>query len=267
MIKHKNIRSKMKKTCALLDHPAISQHVPETVWYNPLNLEDMLSRYKGIYIKPNTGKQGNRVIRLRKVNEFDGVLSYNNSSINILLSGVSSELETIMTKRRYIIQSEIDLATYKDCPFDIRMVMQKPYATWELTLTSARVALIEDAVVTNVSKGAQDYPLNDILQKYDQKQDPMASLRELLDLAHQISDILGSKFPLRIIGFDMALDKQGKVWFIEANTRPQCARCKQVNDEISQQKYEEAKKIIKASHFAGENESGQDTLLSLNDME
>jgi len=74
----------------------------------------------------------------------------------------------------------------------------------------------------------------------------MATLKELVDIAHQISNILGSNFPFRIIGLDMAIDKTGKVWFIEANTKPQCVRCKQVNDAVSQQKYEEAKKIIRS---------------------
>jgi hypothetical protein len=249
MIEHKIIRNKMKKNSALLEHPLISEHIPETVWYNAQNLKEMLARYKVIYIKPNAGKQGNRIIRARMVDKSNVILSYNNSSKNILLSDISNELEAIMAKRRYIIQEGIDLATYRDCPFDIRMVMQKPYTTWELTLTSAKVALREDAVVTNVSKGAQDYPLNYILQQYDQKQDPLATLRELVNFAHQVSNILGSQLPLRIIGLDLAVDKKGKVWFIEANTQPQCRRCQLVNDKISLQKYKKAKRIIKKKGY------------------
>lgn len=245
MNNHKTISSKMKKTGALLNHPLVSEHVPKTVWYNSQNLQEMLALYDGIYIKPNTGKQGNRVIRVKKVNEFDCQVSDNDFSKTIMISDLFSELEKIMASRVYIIQQRIDLATYKNCPFDIRMVLQKPYTTWALTLTSAKVALREDAVVTNVSKGAQDYPLNDILRQYDQREDPLATLRELVNLAHEIANILGSNFPLRIIGLDMAIDKKGKVWFIEANTQPQCARCKQVNDKISKHKYEIARKIIR----------------------
>jgi hypothetical protein len=245
MTKHLNISNKMKKTRALLKHPIVSQHVPITVWYNSQNLKKMLAGYGGIYVKPNDGYQGNSVFRIKIVNEFECELSGNEFSKNILLPDISSELKAVMEKRIYIIQQRVDLATYGGCPFDIRMVMQKPYAAWELTLTSAKVAQREDAVVTNVSKGAQDYPLNDILQKYDQKQDPLTTLKELVDLSHQISSILGYKFPFRIIGLDMAIDKEGKVWFIEANTQPLNSRCKEVNDEMSIQKYEYAKKIIR----------------------
>ena len=235
----------MKKNVALLEHPLIRQHIPKTVWYNYPNLLKMLAYNKGIYIKPDTGRQGNGVMRVRKTEGLYCVVSEYNFSEKMFLYDLPSKLTAIMDKRKYIIQEEIDLATHKGCPFDIRMVMQRPFATWELTLTSAKVALNKDAVVTNVSKGAQDYPLIDILKQYDQMQDPMAILRELVNVAHQISNIFGNKFHLRTIGLDMAIDKKGKIWFIEANTQPQNARCKLVNDAISQQKFDNAKQIIK----------------------
>lgn len=250
MTAHRNIKSKMLKTRVLQRHPIISQFVPETVWFNSLNVEDMLTRYNVIYIKPNTGNQGNEVFRVTKLNKSDCVLSYNNTAKNISLPDTFKELESVISKRKYILQQGIDLATYQNCPFDIRMVMQKPYDTWELTLTSAKVALTEDAVVTNVSKGARDYPLNEILQKYDQKQDPMAVLRDLVNAAHQIASRLGFKLPIRILGLDMAIDKNGKVWFIEANTRPQCARCMLVNDESSQKRFEDARFIIRKALYS-----------------
>mgnify|MGYP003799053873 FL=1 len=244
MINHKIIRSKMKKTGALLGHPILANHVPKTVWCNLQNLHKMISLFRVIYVKPDAGHQGHRVFRVHRINEHEGVLSSQNASRKIALPGGLTELLPIISKNQYIIQQGIDLATLNNRPFDIRVIMQKPYATWELTLTSAKVALKEDAVVTNVARGAEDYPLNHILQVYDQKQDPMATLREIVDLAHQMAGYLSTKFPLRIIGFDLALDKKGKVWFIEANTWPQCARCKLVNDKVSRRKYERSSKIM-----------------------
>ena len=92
----------------------------------------------------------------------------------------------LLAEEKYFLQQGIDLATYRNCPFDIRMVLQKPNQVWRLTLTSAKVAQKEDAVVTNVARGAKDYPLQDILQKYDQRQNPLVTLRELVDLAHKL---------------------------------------------------------------------------------
>ncbi len=245
VIKHRDIKSKMIKAKVLFKHPIVARHVPKTVWYNSQNLKRMLDGYGSIYVKANKGWQGNWVIRIKKLSTYEYELADNEVAKLIHPADLETELEAMMDKKTYIIQQGIDLATYKGCPFDIRMVMQKPYDTWELTLTAAKVASREDAVVTNVSKGAKDYPLNDIILEYDQKQDPMATLKELINLSHQISGILGSSLPFRIIGLDMALDKEGKVWFIEANTRPQCARCILVNDKSSVDKFENAQNIIK----------------------
>lgn len=242
--KHKPIRSKTKKSEALLAHPFISRHVPQTVWFDQLNLNNMLDRYSTIYIKPDTGRQGQKVIRIKRIKEALCEISSSKVNIIVPLSRLSAELETLMSGKKYIIQQGVDLATYKNCPFDIRMVMQKPYTTWELTLTSARVAPAEDAVVTNISMGAKDFPLHEILHKNDQKIDSLAMIKKLVDLAHQVCSILGTKFSLRIIGLDMAVDKKGKVWFIEANTKPQCKQCKLVNDQLTQEKFTEFKAII-----------------------
>jgi len=254
MILQKNIRSKMEKTQALLDHPVISQHIPEVAWYNSTNLEDMLAHYRSIYIKPDRGRQGNRIIRLKRTDEIDWVLSLNGTSKIMPQPDIPSELESIMVKKKYIIQQGVDMATYNKCPFDIRMVLHKPYETWDLTLTSAKVAFREDAVVTNVAKGARDYPLIKVLRNYDQKKDPMATLRDLVSAALQVCNMLGSKFPLRIIGLDMAVDKKGKIWFIEANTQPQCARLKRLNDKSTRKRYKEAINKI-ASDVLQERES------------
>lgn len=258
MIKHRNIKSKMKKTEALLDHPFIAQHIPETVWYDSLILTEMLERHKVVYIKPNTGVQGNKIIRALKINGFGCVLSYDSIITEIPLSFLPLELGTIMVNRKYLIQQGVDLATYNNRPFDIRMIMQKPYTTWQLTLTSAKVAAHMDAVVTNVAKGGQTYPLTDILQKYDQRRDPMTTMKEVVDLAHQICSVLGAKFPFRIIGLDMAVDKKSRVWFIEANTIPICTHTKAVSHISSQQKFEEAKKIIETDSTTKNNQSDQD---------
>ena len=116
---------------------------------------------------------------------------------------------------------------------------------WRLSLMSGVVAKRKDAVVTNISRGNFDLLLEEVLQKNDQKLNPMNTLRELIDLSHQIVHVLGSRFPLLVIGLDMAIDKQGKVWFIEANTNPDSSGLEKVNDKVSYQKYLDAKKWIR----------------------
>ncbi|WP_353893804.1 YheC/YheD family protein [Proteinivorax hydrogeniformans] len=246
MSTHKPFRDKMKVMTTLSHDPNIKNHLPETKWFRQDNLVKMLDKYKAAYIKPNKGKQGRSIVRVK--NTKDGhEISSGSDRINIPSESLKSELKKTMSDSiKYVVQQGIDLATYKGRPFDMRIVAQKPYNFWQISLTGAKVATFKEAAVTNLTKGSKAYALQEILCNYDQRQDPMATLREIIDLSHQISYILGEHFPLRIIGLDIAVDKKGKLWFIEANTQPINSIIK-VNDVESQKKYLNAKQIIKDS--------------------
>jgi len=236
----------MKQYEILIKDTIVAQHIPETKWYNHKILRNMLSKYSTIYLKPNNMSSGNGIIRLKHMNNNKYKISFEKTTKIVEKINLVSVLKEIMVGHsKYIIQQGIDLATYNNKPFDMRIVLQKVVGTWRITLTSAKVATSQDAIVTNVSKGADHYLLHRILGEYDQKKDTMATFREVIDLSHQITNIIGNQLPITIAGLDMAIDKSGKVWFIECNEKPECGRCKLVNDKRSIQKYEQAKKIIK----------------------
>lgn len=242
------LRSKMKKYNILMKDPIAARHIPETVWYNDENFKYMLSKHASIYIKPHNGQQGNNIIRVNAVR--NGQYEISDTEITKTVTRESLELALygmMKARKRYIIQQGILLATYKNKPFDMRIVLQKPYNAWQVTLTSAKVARYQDAVVTNVSKGAKDYLLHDLLQVYDQRKNPITTMREIIDLSHRLANIINNEMPITIVGLDIALDKDNNLWFIEANLRPQCARCKLVNDKLSVAKYKEARRIISES--------------------
>ncbi len=245
MAAHSIVMSKMKKAAPMLADPFLCRHVPETYIYDPVNFKVMLAKYNTIYLKPDSGSQGRGIIRLDKLSAGNWSLRHNGSHDIAAAQYLAATLKPIIGARRsYLVQQGIELATYDNCPFDMRLVLLKPQDIWQLTLTSAKVALREDAVVTNVARGARDYPLLDILLNYDQKKDPVAIYKDLIDLVHQGASLLGQRFPLRIIGFDMAVDKDGKIWFLEANTNPQNKQCMLANDSATVQKYQEAREKI-----------------------
>ncbi|MDQ0157141.1 YheC/YheD family protein [Robertmurraya andreesenii] len=243
---HKIIRSKMKKTIPLLEDPILSRHVPETHWFSKENLKRMVQSYPQVYIKPNEGRKGSGISRVKRISNSEYELSYENITKIVSFPELVKDLRgRFSTGRSYLVQQGIDLATFNEGPFHIRVVMQKVMNCWRLSLMSGVVAKQKDAVVTNIAKGNYDLPLEEVLQKNDQKLNPISTLRELTDLSHQIVHVLGSSFPLLVLGLDMAIDKQGKVWFIEANTNPDSKGLEKVNDKVSYQKYLDAKKWIR----------------------
>lgn len=238
----------MKQYEILAKDPIIAKHLPETHWYNYSTLRSMLNKYPIIYLKPIDKSSGNGIVCINLITKDKYKVSFETTKMNVDKINLGTTLKKIITNNsKYIIQQGIDLATYKKKPFDMRIVLQKVWKTWRITLTSARVASAEDAVVTNVSKGAKDYLLQQILYEYDQKKDPMATFREIIDLSHQIANVLGNQLPIVIAGLDIAVDKSGEIWFIESNKQPDCARCKIVNDKLSVKKYEQARRLVKTN--------------------
>ncbi|MBM4761675.1 YheC/YheD family protein [Bacillus sp. B15-48] len=245
MTKHKMIKSKMRKTLPLLKDPILSQHVPETHWFSEGKLKKMLESYSSVYVKPNRGRKGLGVSRIRRISASKYELAYEDKKKTLSFPEVVDELVgRFDADKSYIVQQGIDLATYNGGPFHIRIVMQKPMNRWALSLTAAIVAKEKDAVVTNVARGNLEFTVGQVLKHTDQKLDSIQVLRELVDLSHQISYCLGSHFPFRLLGLDMGVDKEGRVWLIEANTNPDCSDLEKINDANTYKKYLQYKKQI-----------------------
>ncbi|WP_281282490.1 YheC/YheD family protein [Paenibacillus piri] len=211
----------MKKSSPLMDDPIISRYIPKTDWFHTSSLRRMLRAYSTVYIKPDIGRRGNGIVRVTRRNRSESEISYNDKTIRCSTDDVHYELQKILNpNKKYLIQQGINLATYHGRPFDVRVVLQKPLRRWHLSWVSAKVAPRRSSVVTNIAKGAKDIRINRTLKGIDQPLNRLEVMRELIDVSYQIVQILGSRFPLKIIGLDMGIDKKGRVWFIEANTRP-----------------------------------------------
>ena len=133
-----------------------------------------------------------------------------------------SELYDTLAKnisRKYIIQQGLNLARMNGNPFDIRVLMHKPENRWQISGWLARVGRNKNQIVTNIVRGAKPFPLEKALESVTARH-PVKIAGELADKCHQIASILGTHFELRILALDMAVDQEGKIWFIEMNSDP-----------------------------------------------
>lgn len=245
MEKHRIINSKMKKMTPLLQDPILSRHVPETYWFDEERLKSMFFAHSSIYIKPDRGRRGIGISRMKRLEDSMCELSYEDTVLKLHYPKAAEALKSRMEPwKEYIVQEGINLSTYQGRPFHIRSIMQKPLGRWQLSLVSAILAKKKNAVVTNVSRGNYEIPVGDALHQNDQLWDPMRTQREIINLSYQFAQVIGAKLPLMVMGLDLAIDKKGKIWFIEANSRPNIAGTDKVCDKSSLQKYFEAKKWI-----------------------
>ncbi|MFM1650924.1 YheC/YheD family protein [Brevibacillus sp. B_LB10_24] len=242
----KYIRSKMLKGKPLMNDRVLSRHVPATRWYRDTTLIRMLRTFPVLYIKPDKGSLGTGIIRVKRLSRSKSLISINNWSKKCPSKSLVTEVKKRMLRgKKYLIQRGIPLATYHNKPFDLRVVLQKPSNRWVLTWMSAKVAPRARSVVTNVAKGARDARIMEVLRGADQSFHVSRVLKKLTVVSYKIAYKLGSRFPIRIVGLDMGIDKKGKVWFIEANTNPDFRGLKKL-DPVQYRRYLRAKRQIEA---------------------
>ncbi|WP_165842227.1 YheC/YheD family protein [Paenibacillus xerothermodurans] len=243
-MKHRFVRSKYKKGKPLMADRQLGRHVPKTSRFAPANLRRMLRAFPVLYVKPDGGTGGAGIIRVRRVNRSHSLIAFDNIRKKSVTRKVSVELRRFMYPRqKYIIQQGIPLATCNGRPFDIRVVLQRPRKKWRLTWISAKVAPKRSSIVTNVARGAKDAKILETLRAADQPLPVPKILKELRHVSHQIAQKLGSRFPIRIVGLDMAVDRKGKIWFIEANTQPNMHGLQQL-DPKQYRRYLRAKRFM-----------------------
>lgn len=201
----------------------ISPYLPETKVFTESSLWEFIHKYKQAIIKPCWEQWGRGIIQV----SFLGNKEYelHSESIKVILKGRKETYDYLknnyLLKNSYIVQQRIPLVTYENCPFDLRIMVQRKRNSpdWEVTGGLVRVAL-EGFIITNVTKYI--LPIEKVLQNTFRGQ---FISRDLLSEINRISLLIAiqlEKFysQSRSIGLDMGLDEKGNIWIIEANFKP-----------------------------------------------
>jgi hypothetical protein len=220
MAVQKYVSNKMKYHDILVEDPELFSLVPETYWFTETALTQLLLKYSAVYIKPNSSHRGNGILKV-SLNGTDYRIqhSLNDQSYTVPLANVYKTVKQgLKANRKYIVQQAVDLATFNGFPFDIRVLMHRPHDRWQMSGWLARVATSSNQIVTNHIRGAEPVILGKALSELPKNPTELAV--ELADKCHQTASLLGQYFDLRILGLDMAVDQQGRIWFLEMNSSP-----------------------------------------------
>jgi glutathione synthase/RimK-type ligase-like ATP-grasp enzyme len=124
----------------------------------------------------------------------------------------------------YIVQQYIPLAVADGRPFDIRvMVQRKKSSPWEVTGKLAKIAGRGWLVTNALRSHGSVVPVETALQRSSEAlHAAKARIDADLDrVSLQIAERLSRSYAgLHVIGLDMGVDQNGKVWLIEANFTP-----------------------------------------------
>ncbi|ASR45245.1 YheC/YheD family protein [Paenibacillus kribbensis] len=212
---------KMIQYKEMRQHPVLSSHLPETKWISNARTLRMLDEYRTVYIKPNYGSGGTGVIRAKKLGRRYEIRC--GSSRRIVRSHAVRRAIRIHRRphRRYLVQQGLRLAKYQGSIFDARVYMQKPESEWVISGITGRVAAPRK-VVTNYRKGGHAAPLSKVLLKVfkHDRTKMKETLDQVIELSKMVADTIDKNHPFRELGIDLAIEKSGQIWIIEANPHP-----------------------------------------------
>lgn len=214
-------QNKWVKFKVLKDTKKLIRYLPETKIFSQKALWDFIEKYGTVMLKPYLGKSGYGIIQVSSLEEDRYVIQ--NENRKIIMDGkqaIFDQLKKMTRLQKYIVQRRICLTEIDKRPFDIKVIVQrKKQLSWKVTGMLAVVAE-KDYVVTNVSRTI--LPVNKAIAQSLLEPTPAKTLlKSIKKICLLAAKQLGDYYPSQdVIGFDIGLDHDAKVWIIEANFKP-----------------------------------------------
>ncbi|WP_183040919.1 YheC/YheD family protein [Salipaludibacillus neizhouensis] len=217
VIKNKD-RSKYKIHEYLASIDEITSLLPETGTLSFLKMVGMIDRFNKIYIKPKRSCKGNNIYVLEKTNTgytMTHILKTKETIKKIpkneLYTYYSS---TFSSPKRFIVQQGVESKEYKGKKFDFRVSPQKTKSgAWKVIGMYARVADKCLNVTNRDQGGLLKFRLTPLIHQKKKEEIKRSCIK--------IAKALELKYPQVIdLGLDIAIDKQEKIWLLEANFKP-----------------------------------------------
>ena len=232
---------------SLNDH--LKYHVPPT---KPLSYEDLNSfirQYNKVILKPVYGSKGRGITVIEKAQ--NGYKVYQTSTSTTSGANIKQKIipysqfkqfydKTFRRAGSFLVQQWIQFQEYNGHPFDIRAVVQKNGKNkWQITSRVARVAG-NNSLVTNLSQGGEMVSLSELQLK---------NYRAVRKFSRKVAMAFEKLYPWAAeMGIDLAIDQDGKIWYIETNFCPEKIRWSTIYKtpfEYAYYMYKKSSKIVR----------------------
>lgn len=202
-------------------HPEISRYLPPTTRLTRESLENYVRLYGTVYIKANTIHTGRGIVKAWPADDgYDFIRVRGSVQHADSAAEVMRKVREIDAHELFLVQKSIDLATVRQHPYDIRVMMMRDGARrWQFAGMVAKVNGI-DSVVSNVRRGGgYVLPVTAALSQSGFTPHQVRRIKnELITVSKKIMQY-SEKYPFYSYqcGIDLAVDKKGKLWIIEVN--------------------------------------------------
>lgn len=218
-----SLKNKWIKTKWLMSDRGLKPFVPHTELFDRSSLIDMVSRYERVYFKPTDGTGGNGIARIERASSRAFRIKIKTRSVAAAsIEDLFRELKKTARGRSYLLQKGIYLKTSGGRPFDLRTMVQKSkQGKWVATALFVKLGM-KNKVVTNYHQGGQLALVEPTLRRAGcTPAEIKRYVRRLETLGLKTARCFDRKSKrYRELGLDVALDRKGRLWILEVNTRP-----------------------------------------------
>ncbi|MCA0755347.1 YheC/YheD family protein [Paenibacillus sp. N4] len=237
--------AKLEVYGALQSDPDLAAHLPETVRYRSAEqLTELLRQHPGgIVLKPASGMQGKGIAHIARCplqNQWTvRGRSRQNRPFSRTFEGEGGLTEWILRftgSCSYIVQPYLELAGGDGKPFDVRALLQKDETgRWTLSGTAARIGR-SGSITSNLHGGGTAEPALRLLSAKFGTLEAERLLMRIHTISKRAAETLESEFGrLAELGLDFGIEPGGRIWLLEANSKPGRSSFSQINDQTAEQ--------------------------------
>lgn len=216
--------------------PQLAPYLPETHRLTDDLLLSRLAEKKDLLIKPAAGTHGKGVLKISTGSAGYSLLGRDlrNQPVREQLPTSHSLirfLRTFTAGKAFIMQPFLHLQTSDGNPFDVRILVQKDECgTWQETGRAVRLGSSRN-ITSNLHGGGRAVPYLHFLQGHFSAETCQEINSHLNVLAEHVPPLLeASHGRLVELGIDAGIDKEGKVWLLEVNSKPGRQVFRHIND-------------------------------------
>ncbi|WP_171056150.1 YheC/YheD family protein [Paenibacillus sinopodophylli] len=226
---------------SLKEQSLLAKHLPHTVLLDtPEQLLALADRYtSGIIIKPSAGMQGRGILHVTRCPIERNILVKGRNRENLFFTASFSKervfgdwISRFINRSPYLLQPYLELSGEDEKPFDVRALVQKgENRRWFITGVAVRSGTA-GSVTSNLHGGGNAYPALQLLSAKFGKSKAERLLEQIHTISKQTAEQLESHFGrLAELGLDYGIDRSGRLWLLEANTKPGRSSFQRIGDQ------------------------------------
>lgn len=215
----------------LENSPELSRHIPPTrVLRHPSDLMYMVQQHGTVYVKSAGGGKGIGIWVISPSPRGGYAYRFTDGRTRVH-RGYAHDVRPIVRRLLsaprgpWFIQPRLDLLRWRGRMFDARVLVQRDgRGRLRVTGTGARVGR-KGSIVSNIHGGGDARPLSPLLAeclglKQSEADGMQAEVERIsLAIARIIDGAIGATGTVGELGVDIAIDRRGQLWILEANSR------------------------------------------------